>query len=344
MMHNFLRYHWPLLFFLAAALLATAFSVDRPQSIRVQLPLWFSLVCYIVIVGLVDTQRYLRILSILLPISVFFVLAFILPEAIEVQTDNPLAQVKMLNSIFLVVPNDVLVLSVMAPLVLGVAWSSGWWLRGFAVCYLLLALIVGVNMQSRQTVFLLLLGSVAVVTLIRPRWAVPAVLISVAVGVLIDGLSGWILSQKIFMFPRTYVWHAAWEMFLDRPWAGQGPGLFKDNYFAFLGKAGYLIPELPDRRPMYWAHNLYLEQLAERGIFGLLALLSLLVVAMRNAGTVLRQAADNSVRSIAAGALVAVTVLAIAGIAEATLSRLWVMFSLLVLSALCGAIFRTNHN
>lgn len=193
-MRNFLRYHWPLLFFLAAALLATVCSVDRPQSIRVQLPLWFALVCYMVIVGLVDTQRYLRVLSVVLPVSVFFALVFILPEAIAMQTNNPLAQVKMLNSVLLVVPNDVLMLSVMAPLVLGAAWSSGWWLRGLAMCYLFLALIVSVNLQSRQAVFLLLFGQIVVVALMRPRWVVPALLISVAMSVIVDGLSGWALS------------------------------------------------------------------------------------------------------------------------------------------------------
>ena len=123
-------------------------------------------------------------------------------------------------------------------------------------------------------------------------------------------------------------------MFLDRPWTGQGPGVFGDIYFAFLAKAGYVLDAISDRRPMLWAHNLYLEQLAERGIGGLLSLLGLLCVSMFYAWRAWRQSpADSVLRSLAAGIFVAVLMLATSGIAEASLSRLWVSVSLMVLAA-----------
>ena len=336
-MSSFLRYHWPVLFFLSAAILATFFSVDYQQSIRAQLSLSLGLLCYVAITVFTSTPSRLYSVLFASSFSIFLATLFILPEEIMSQPDNPLLQIHRLGNALFIVPNDVLILAVMAPLMSGLAWSGDWRLRGLTIFYLVVALIIGINLQSRQTVFLLLLGQVIVIALMRPRLAAPALLIGAVVGIISDGLSGWTLAHKIFLFPRTYVWHTAWVMFLDRPWTGQGPGLFKDMYFTFLGKAGYVIQELSDRRTMPWAHNLYLEQLAERGFLGFFALLGLLGAAMYRAAKSCNGAHSDLTRSLSAGVLAALIMLAISGIAEATLSRLWVAISLLILSALATA-------
>lgn len=332
-MTHLLRRHLSLLLFLLAAVWATVFSADYRQSIHIQLPLLSGLFLYIAITTFSGTQNRLRFVLLLSAVLAFFVVLFLLPELMTTRIIDPVSRLKMLGSILFVVPNDVLVLSVVAPLVLGAVWTSDWWLRGFAILYFVLSLVMTVNMQSRQAVVLLLLGLVIVVAVMRPRWTVPALLGGCLAGVAIDGLLGWSLAQKVFLFPRTYVWHAAWTMFTDRPLTGQGPGLFKDVYFTFLRKAGYLIQELPDRRTMPWAHNLYLEQLGERGIFGFLALTGLLGTCIYQSGKSFRQTAGESIRAMAAGIFAALIVFAIAGIAETSLSRLWVAVFLLVLAA-----------
>lgn len=344
-MSNFLRRHWPVLFFLLAAVMATIFSVDYQQSLRVQLPLFFGLLCYIAITALANTPKRLYCTLLVLLGAVFLAALFVASKITLTGIDNPIALVKLLGTPLFDVPNDALMFSIIAPLALGVAWTSGWWLRGLTVFYLVVVLVISAHMQSRQAVVLLLLGQVMVVALMRPRLTVPALLIGCVVGAVIDGLLGWVLTHKIFLFPRTYVWHAAWVMFLDRPWTGQGPGLFKDMYFTFLGKAGYVMRELSDRRTMPWAHNLYLEQLAERGIVGFFALLGLLGASIYKATQSWRNAAGvDHMRSLAAGVLTALILLAISGIAEATLSRLWVAVSLLMLAAFSVAIFKPNQN
>ena len=342
-MNNFLRYHWPVLFFLSAAILATVFSVDYQQSIRAQLSLALGLLCYVAVIIFTNTPSRFYSVLFAAAFSIFLATLFILSDEIMSQPDNPLLQIYKLSNALFVVPNDVLILAVMAPLMLGLAWTGDWRIRGLTIFYLVVALIIGVNLQSRQTVFLLLLGPVIVIALMRPRLAAPALFIGIVVGIISDGLSGWTLAHKIFLFPRTYVWHTAWVMFLDQPLTGQGPGLFKDLYFTFLGKAGYVIQELSDRRTMPWAHNLYLEQLAERGVFGFFALLGLLGAAMYRAAKFWRHAGSDLTRSLASGVLAALIVLAISGIAEATLSRLWVAISLLILSALSTVAVRMLH-
>jgi O-antigen ligase len=335
--HVFQR-HWAMLFFLLAATLATFFSVDYHQSISVQSSFLLGLSCYFLIIVLSAAPGNLYfILQSLLALFLLAVIFVISKIAIS-GAGTPTEQVKALGFALFDVPNDALMFSVMAPLALGSTWASRWWLKGAAIVYFLLALVVAEILQSRQAIFLLLIGLMVVVALMRRRWAVPALLAGSLVGVTIDGLSGWPLVNKIFLFPRTYVWHSAWAMFTDRPWTGQGPGMFKDLYFAFLAKAGYVFSELSDRRTMPWAHSLYLEQLAERGILGFIALLSLLAASMSAALKSWRQADSDVVRCQAAGIQAALIVFALAGIAETTLSRTWVIILLFILTALSVAI------
>jgi hypothetical protein len=335
--HGF-QHHWAMLLFLLAAVLATCFSVDYRQSISSQSSFLLGLSCYFFIIALANRPNYLSYILQLLLVLFLFAVIFVISKIIISGADTPTEQVKALGLALFDVPNDVLMFSVMAPLALGATWTSIWWLRGLAIVYCLLALVAAEILQSRQAIFLLLTGLVVIVALMRPRLAAPALLAGCLFGVIIDGVSGWPLGRKIFLFPRIYVWQAAWAMFIDRPWTGQGPGLFKDLYFTFIVKAGYVFNELSDRRTMPWAHSLYLEQLAERGISGFIALLCLLGASMRLAIKAWHQVESDVVRGQAAGILAALIVFALAGIAETTLSRIWVTILLFILTAFSVAM------
>jgi O-antigen ligase len=89
---------------------------------------------------------------------------------------------------------------------------------------------------------------------------------------------------------------------------------------------------------MPWAHSLYLEQLAERGIPGFIALLAWLGASLRLAIKSWCRSGSDLMRGQAAGVLAALIVFAFAGIAETTLSKIWVTVLLFVLTALSVAI------
>lgn len=76
---------------------------------------------------------------------------------------------------------------------------------------------------------------------------------------------------------RWALWDAAWRMFREHPWTGVGPGGFKFLFPSY--HAGPLDGEIS------WgsAHNLYLHQLAERGLLGGAALAFLIAVLLRGA-------------------------------------------------------------
>ena len=329
----FLR-HWALFFFLLIAAITTLISKDMRQSVNIQLPLLGGLFLYVLSVDTINTSKKIGVVVLVFVLIMFAQVAASWRALLLVVDGEPLKAVKAMDSFLLIVPNDILVLSVVMPLLLGMAWMGARWLRVLFVCCFLAALIVSEKLQSRQAVVLLLAGQLLVVAMLGRRWFVPAALLLLIVGIVLDGLSGWWLAKKIFLFSRSYVWHAAWVMFLDRTWVGQGPGLFGDVYFAFLAKAGYVLDAMPDRRPMLWAHNLYLEQLAERGVGGLLSLLSLLCASLFYAWRAWSQSHHTSaLRGLSAGIFSAVAMLAVSGIAEASLSRVWVAVSLMLLAA-----------
>ena len=116
-------------------------------------------------------------------------------------------------------------------------------------------------------------------------------------------------------------WLVALDMAKGAPVVGHGPGSFPDHY----------LPRLDRLRPLPWgleaeisfipwAHNLYLEQLAERGILGLGVFLLPLGIAWRRG--------SRSVRA-------AVAAFAVMGIMDLTFLKPWVVgayWGLVVLS------------
>jgi putative inorganic carbon (hco3(-)) transporter len=85
-------------------------------------------------------------------------------------------------------------------------------------------------------------------------------------------------SENFAVVERMAHWQAGWEMFLDHPLRGVGPG----NYPAVYDE--YSLPGWPE--PLGHAHNYYLNMAAEAGLPGLLALVAMLALAF---GTLLRQ-------------------------------------------------------
>ena len=91
--------------------------------------------------------------------------------------------------------------------------------------------------------------------------------------------------ENFAVVERMAHWQAGWQMFLDHPVLGVGPG----NY-----PAVYEDYELPGwREPLGHAHNYYLNMAAEAGLLGLAALLLTLLTAFR---TLLRGLRTSALR------------------------------------------------
>lgn len=112
-------------------------------------------------------------------------------------------------------------------------------------------------------------------------------------GLLITTKIGSLLMQRIDTiadlnyvanYDRLDRWTAAWEIWEDYPWSGIGWGVYPDMYFYYRTYADAF-----SGWERMGAHNLYLELMAESGIFGLLAYLFMIFMFFRQGFKLLRR-------------------------------------------------------
>jgi O-antigen ligase len=243
----------------------------------------------------------------------------------------------------LVVPNDVTFLAVIAPLSLALLCRRPRTpLALLAALSMLFSLAAIALMQSRSALLTFLVSTAFAAGLLRPRLGVVWVVAVLVIVTIVDGLLGFPLLAKFRQFAGTRIplWLAAWEMFRDAPFLGQGPHTYELAYESYLAGS-----DLPDRlkidpRRTPWPHNLYLEVLAEQGLIGLGALGALLAAGAR-LGWRLRTSAPRELRLYGIAALSALTGFCFAALLESSFLRLWVMITLFVLLGLLAQLSRT---
>jgi O-antigen ligase len=181
--------------------------------------------------------------------------------------------------------------------------------RAAAGVFTAMAITALVMSQTRMALLATFAGF-AVVALLEPRarrWALPALGLIAAVGTAWQFLpTGGRTLGSVFgphdptnpQHARWFLWDAALRIFHDHPLTGVGPGGFHRVFSAY--HPGPLDGETD------WgsAHNLYLHQLAERGLVGAAALLALCATLLFRAVRAAR--ADADTRALwAAGAVAA---------------------------------------
>ncbi|MDD5629065.1 MAG: O-antigen ligase family protein [Elusimicrobia bacterium] len=167
----------------------------------------------------------------------------------------------------------------------GLAWLGApgarprarrWVLAGLALLGLALALS-----QTRGAFLGLLAGFAALCAAhrgFRPwlKWALPAAVLGAAAFMLlpshraaITGLWDPQSAIRANQWNRVILWDVAWRAFQDHPWLGVGPANYATVFSRYFQGLMEGIPVWSS------AHNILLQQLAERGIVGLAALLTL---------------------------------------------------------------------
>jgi len=232
----------------------------------------------------------------------------------------------------LVVPNDALLFALIVPLSLVQVLRSPRSYSSVLACIsILFALTVIILLESRVATlvagasFLLVLFSY-----FRFKQAVFAVLVACLVIGALDGLTGFSLLRKFTTFqdPRFALWIAAWEMFMDKPWLGYGPHTYVFHYQDFLPlNSGLMIEE----RITPWAHNLYLELLAEQGIAVATAFVMLISFNLYRAWKITWHNRAQMLGGL--GAAASLTGFIMAGFIELSFIRIWVVLMLFILLA-----------
>jgi hypothetical protein len=318
--------------FLCATLLSLVVSADIIRSLRLSTPLLLATLLFMLTTTLGGGAKEVRILYLALSAMSLWLAATLLWTAWALPDEKALNfAISEIGIPIVIVPNDVTVLAVLAPLSLVLLCHE----RPRAISLIpaasLLLSMAAICACWSRTAVLTMGFSLAIAAAFshgyrQRRFWVAAAPVALVLGLLISidlpqfpGPSLLTKFSQAGLNGRMSDWNAAWAMFLDAPFLGQGPhtyGLF--------------------HHPV-WAHNLYLELLAEQGIVGLISFGCVLAAGIAG-GRRLQRTPTEDARLLGAGALASLIALCGAGFFELTLAREWVVTVLFTLLGVIGQL------
>jgi len=342
----------PLLAFVAARLVSALAAPQAFPALPVIAPLLPALLVFFALSEWVRTRRHVVAIYASLTASGLVLSMTFLAAAWLSGPGAPQAWAVATPSALLVVNNDVTVVAVVAPLAVAAALVYPHPLVRLLVAafFAALAAVIGVA-QSRTALVTAVVAVACFAALTRGRaiaWSARAWLAvggGVALVVAIDALLGFRLAYKLLGDwqgnGRLPLWAAAVAMFQDAPVLGQGPHGFMLHHRAYLDALQLPAWLRVDDRVMPWAHNLYLELLAEQGALGLATFLGLVAAGVAALVRILRTR-HADVRLLGAGAGAALVAFLTAAGIELSLVRAWVTIILFTLLGLVATITRVE--
>lgn len=240
------------------------------------------------------------------------------------------------------VPNDIVWMPILLPFSLALfkIQPKASLQSGLALTAVVIAVVLAVVYRSRLAVLVTAVSVGTFLILLREARHLPwAVLVLGVLFGVTDAVLGFGLLEKLqsVWTSRLPLWQAAWRMFLQSPLIGHGIGsyvVFYQDYLDLARLPGWVVL---DPRLTPWAHNLYLEILAELGLIGLAALAVLLYFALKLWRP---RPADSPHRPIpASAARAALCSFCLSSFFELSLWRQWVGLTFLLI---IGCIVATN--
>jgi O-antigen ligase len=326
--------------FVVATALSIAASIDPARSLRLSAPLIPALLIVALATRRWDPRIPHSIYATCAAVSLGLCLA-VMWMAIRSDWRSLHDRVSEIGSPLLVEANDIAFVAIVAPLALALRSVGRRALSVLGTASIITAAVAIGVLQSRVATLTLAVSTATYAWLIRGSWSAAgkraaAMLIAVFV---VDATLGLPLTTKFQRVhePRFGLWAAAVGAFVDAPVLGSGPHTF--GIAARRSVAAGSVPSwLPrTRRIPPWAHNLYVEVLAERGVVGFAALVGLLLLAWREIRRLLRDAVPPA-RTLVAGVAASLTGFCFAAIFELSFIRLWVVVLFFTLLALVSQL------
>lgn len=247
----------------------------------------------------------------------------------EFETLNPINMARAMGSPLIIVANDLIFLSLLAPFSAAVFFKAYSSPSGMvAAISIILSISAVVMYQSRGALLTMVVSLVTFALLAwknKWRYLYAGVLGGSVIGVsfFTDWARGFLLFQKVMNAPtssRLVLWAHAWKEFLHAPLIGNGPHSLRYHE----GIAGRYAP---------WAHNLYVEMLAEQGVLGFMVFVLLLVYGMKIAWETQRHQ-DQSVQIFGAGIVASLVGFCLASVFEISFIRQWAVVMLFIILGL----------
>jgi O-antigen ligase len=326
----------PVGIFVFLSFLSVLMSIDLKTSLGPTLTLIPAILIYFLIVELFNIN-HVKLLYLTFSIVAIIIGITLLIVFFKSTGHSRFVWIAEAKHPLLVVPNDLIVLSLIAPLSFSLLYQKPISIMGIlAFISLLLSISVVVFFQSRGAVLTLLFSvSCAAILLWPKRLKTLAILIVLAIVlvsivILVDYTQNFVLYKRVTndSLNRIQEWLLAWGMFLDAPFLGHGI-----HTFGLLFKTYSQILNIYPNPPAPWAHNLYLDTLAGQGIVGLVSLVTVLLNSLWISWKT-RKAKLKEVSILSKGALAAMLGFCFAAIFEISFIRYWsvtIFFALLAI-------------
>jgi O-antigen ligase len=237
-------------------------------------------------------------------------------------------------------PNDLAIVVLIVPFVIALgAAERSVLVRAFVALSLLVAIPTAIASQSRNVWLGMSVAIFAMLALARDRRPVfvlcglAAVIVAAATQLDASNFESRLATLGHFSQDgRIGIWLAGWEMFKDEPISGVGLHVFKEAYAIYLERTVLPAGYHPELAAVPWAHNLYIEMLAERGIVGLAGFLAPVLAMVHCLRGALGPDVDERYRPYAVGLAASLAAFLTMGLFDLTFLKDWVqlMFWLIV--------------
>ncbi len=322
--------------------LSTLGSVDYSRSLIINLSFFPAAVVFFVIVEQFDL-RQVTFLFFVLTSMTLTLNSFLAVITWNNFPGDPTYWMSAVSFTYLSTPNDLILVALVAPLTIALIYMSPLWpIHFFSFISLVFSFSIIILLRSNAALVVMLVEVILLCFFLRQKYIFIGLLILLLLVIIGDGLQGFLLLDKFTNLSvwgnRVPLWLAAYDMFLDAPIIGHGPGSFSILSKDYIGDLSMLEWMVQDPRHAPWVHNLYLELLAERGILGLVSMIAIVGVVGRE--LLLMSLADNKVRIYATALLASLCGIILAGMFELSILRHWVLVLFVAICAITLVLAR----
>ena len=263
-----------LLLFMSSFLLSALFSCNRLKTLSLLPSILPGIIIFFLITEFCKKRDY-HLIYFSCCFSSALISLITITTAVLSETASPSIWIRQARLPYFIVPNDLMLLSVFIPYMIieGIQHRKTC-IKLFSSVVILLNLAMFTIYHSRGGIFISLIA--VFISLLSSKKQIKntfllLLLILIAIFIFdfsVDfGLTKKILADSNSWLTRLEPWSVAWEIFKMHPIFGSGPRTF-----------GVFHPQMP------WAHNLYLEILAEQGLPGIISFLALVLSLLRTSG------------------------------------------------------------
>jgi putative inorganic carbon (HCO3(-)) transporter len=325
--------------FFVSLVISSIFALDISKSLFLIFSYFPSILLFFLIVELFNISFcYLVFLS-------FTIISLIISSTsliiyITSNSSNPQIWINEISNFYIVVPNDLVIVSILIPYSTVLALKKPKSVVGMISIISILAALASVVIYKSRTGMVCSLVSISCVVLfLSRRRLVDIGIASVAFLILVDWVQGFEIINKVERIwqSRLFIWITGLAMFTDSPWLGHGPRSFGQLYLPYRNSLNLPDWILVDNRWMPWAHNLYLEIMVEQGLIGILCFLGMIIFGFLSILQSLRNGMGD-IRILSAGVFASFMSIVVAAFFELTFIRHYFIVIFFSVFALIHAI------